>query len=410
MHIRQAVGATHPGRVRTLNEDAMLRMGKVPLYAVADGMGGEGAGDRASEMALDMLKANLGEMRKLLSSINEQQTTNNRLALGGVLQEVFSKASRAIFDEAQSLDRAGMGSTLLLATLAGRTAFVAHVGDSRAYLLRGGDLIRLTEDHTVAELRFRRGRITEDEYLTCPERNLLYQALGNGGDVEVDVAEIRMINNDMLLLCSDGLVRAIDDQVIADCIEISDLAGSVRQLIRRANQAGAEDNVTVIGLVFEEDDPEEGVTEISEVLRNVFLLKSVSEQERLLVAPYLEEHFVEKGQIIVREGDPADSFFVIVSGKVRISSENTTLVELGAGKHFGELALARPTKRSATVSAIEDTQLFFLTRERFHDLMKQKPDLGSRLSLALLDTVGTRLRDLTNRLAAAERAVHGELR
>jgi len=392
-----------------LNEDAMLRMGKVPLYAVADGMGGEGAGDRASQMALEMVKANVADMRKHLKTISADQTTNNRLALGGALQEVFSKASRAIYDEAQHLNRAGMGSTLLLATIAERTAFVAHVGDSRAYLLRGGDLIRLTEDHTVAELRFRRGRISEEEYLSCPERNLLYQALGSGGDVEVDVAEIRLINNDLLLLCSDGLVRAIDEQVMKDSIDLTDIAGSVRQLIRRANQAGADDNITVIALAFEEDNPEEGVIEISQVLRNVFLLKSVSEQERLLVAPYLEEHFVEKGQIIVREGDPADSFFVIVSGKVKISSKNTTLVELGAGKHFGELALARPTKRSATVSAIEDTQLFFLTRERFHDLMKQKPELGSRLSLALLDTVGTRLRDLTNRLAAAERAVHGKL-
>jgi len=392
-----------------LNEDAMLRMGKVPLYAVADGMGGEGAGDRASQMALEMVKANVADMRKHLKTISADQTTNNRLALGGALQEVFSKASRAIYDAAQHLNRAGMGSTLLLATIAERTAFVAHVGDSRAYLLRGGDLIRLTEDHTVAELRFRRGRISEEEYLSCPERNLLYQALGSGGDVEVDVAEIRLINNDMLLLCSDGLVRAIVEQVLNDAIDLTDIAGSVRQLIRRANQAGADDNITVIALAFEEDNPEEGVIEISQVLRNVFLLKSVSEQERLLVAPYLEEHFVEKGQIIVREGDPADSFFVIVSGKVKISSKNTTLVELGAGKHFGELALARPTKRSATVSAIEDTQLFFLTRERFHDLMKQKPELGSRLSLALLDTVGTRLRDLTNRLAAAERAVHGKL-
>jgi protein phosphatase len=410
VRIKRAAAVTHPGAKRQYNEDAVLRVGSPPLYAVADGMGGAKPGKAAADLAMRTVKEFAQKMRAANKRISVDRSTANRLALTNLLDELFNAASHRIQRVKTERSVTGMGATLVLVTVVRNFAYVAHVGDSRAYLVRGGRLIRLTEDHSLAEFRFRRGRITREEYETSQDRRLLYQALGAGVDVEVDVAEVRLIEGDALLLCSDGLTRALTEEAIAELVDPGDIDGSASQLISVANDAGAEDNVSVVLLDLESEEGDEPIESVTEVLQDVFLFKDITPTELLVIAPYLEEVVHRKGATVIKEGDPGDAFFVVVDGRVKISRGPTVLTEVKAGGHFGELALARPVRRSATVRTATRTRLFALSRDRFHELLRQKPGLGAKLSLALLDTVGDRLRDLSDRLAAVERAVRGEFR
>lgn len=409
MRIRQAVAGTHAG-ARDVNEDAVLRLSNVPAYVIADGMGGAGVGDVAAAMALDVVKRHAPLLREQNLAIARKRSTENRLALGRLMDGLFNAANREIADKALHQSRPAMASTLLLASVVRNFAYIAHVGDSRAYLLRNGSMSRLTEDHSVAELRFRRGKMSQEEYDQSPERQVLYQVLGAGVDVDVDLAEVRLDGGDVLLLCSDGLVRALDEGKITGTVHPDDLTDSLRRLLSAAIEAGAPDNVSAVLLGMESEEGDEPIEVVTDVLREVFLFRQMTTQELLVVAPYLEEVVLEKGVTVVSEGDPADSFYVVVSGRLRVTRGKTRLVDVRAGGHFGELALARPIARSATVRTLSQTRMFSLTRQRFHELLTAKPKLGAKLAVSLLDAVGERLRELTQRLEAVERAARGELK
>ncbi len=410
MRFANVAAITHEGARRADNEDGVLILDTPTVLAAADGMGGAAAGHRAAELALETLGRFGPRLRARLAEVQRDRSTANRLAMTAMLDELFNSASRAIHDEKDRLGAAGMGSTLVLGTLVKNFAYVAHVGNSRAYLFRQGGLVRLTEDHSLAEFRFRRGRITREEYEVSPDRHLLYQALGAGVEVEVDVAEVRLLDGDMLLLCTDGLVRALDEERIAALMVPGDAEQSALTLMQIAIESGADDNLSVaVGSLVADDDDEPAET-LTEAMRQVFLFRDLTTTELLVIAPYLEEVVAPKGAVIVSEGDPGDSFFVVASGRVRVTRGPTHLVDIKEGGHFGELSLARSTARSATVRAQTPTRLFQLSRARFQELLRHKPELGARLSVALLDAVGDRLRDLSDRLAAVERAVRGDLK
>jgi len=410
VRIDDAVAITHEGARRADNEDAVLHLDEPIVLAVADGMGGASVGRRAAEIAVETVRGYGPKLSSALRRVGRRRSTHNRLGLTGLLDDLFNSASRVIGEEKIQRSAPGMGTTLVLATIVKNFAYIAHVGNSRAYVFRRGRLVRLTEDHSLAEFRFRRGRISREEYERSPDRHLLYQALGAGVEVEVDVAEVRLLDGDLLLLCSDGLTRAVDEDIIVGQIDGAGAQGTAEALLEAALAAGAEDNVSIAVARLRAEDGDEPVEVLTEAMRQVFLFRDLSETELLVIAPYLEEEVYPKSATIVSEGDPGDSFYVVASGRVRVSRGSTKLVDIKSGGHFGELSLARPTERSATVRAMVPTRLFTLHRDRFQELLRSKPELGAKLSLALLDAVGDRLRDLSDRLAAVEKAVRGDLK
>lgn len=409
MQIVQAIGASHPGS-RDVNEDAILRLNKLPMpiFAVADGMGGAGVGDVASALALEVLTKHATALGGHSERILSARSTANRLALSTALDAIFNEASRKIREKAGALQAAGMASTLLLATVVDQFAYIAHVGDSRAYLFREGQLMRLTEDHSVAEFRYRRGRMTYEEYMESPERQVLYQALGTGVEVDVDIGEVRLCDNDVMLLCTDGLIRSLGEEEIAANINPVNLSDSGRHLIHLANSKGAPDNLSVVlyGLRSQPQD-EQPLRPLAEVMDRIFLFEVLTAQERLVIAPYLEEVVTEEGEAVVTEGEDADYFYIVIEGMVRITRHGTHLTDFGPGQHFGELSLTRPTVRSATVTALKRTTMLALSRDRFKEVVRNKPGIGASLTLALLNTVGNRLREVSDRLNQVERAVRG---
>ena len=224
-----AAGLTDPGLTRSGNEDGLLL--EPPLYAVADGMGGHRAGEIASRVALAALLDNAP-----------------READAKALARAVRTANRAVIESAgKSKGRTGMGTTLTAAMVDGTHILVAHVGDSRAYLLHDGQLTQITEDHSMVADLVRQGTITEEDARFHPQRSVITRALGSDPDMVADVFDVTASPGDRLLLASDGLTGMLPDDFIADLLDTQrspDEAAS--KLVEAANRAGGYDNITVV--------------------------------------------------------------------------------------------------------------------------------------------------------------------
>jgi PPM family protein phosphatase len=235
--MRLSVGArTDVGRVREGNEDSY--MAEEPLFAVADGMGGHQGGEVASKLALDTLR----------------NATD-----GEALARAVQDANRAVFEQAgRDPGLAGMGTTLTAFLADGDTLRLAHVGDSRAYLLRDGDLQRITTDHTVVEGLVEKGELTPQEASIHPQRSILTRAIGVEGEVKVDQASIDLLPGDRLLLCSDGLTGMIDEAETKRILEEhADPQAAADALVEAANEAGGQDNITAVVIDVADAEPDQ---------------------------------------------------------------------------------------------------------------------------------------------------------
>ena len=231
-----SVGAkSDVGRVRKGNEDAMLV--EAPLFVVADGMGGHLAGDVASATAVETIKRS-----------SEEQPPSEP----STLEAYVRAANKAIWEKALAdAQLQGMGTTCTLLFLDGATAHIAHVGDSRAYLLRDGEFSQLTEDHTLVERMVREGKLERTEAARHPQRSIITRALGVESDVEVDLSTFEVTEGDRVLLCSDGLSSMVDDSEIETLLrDASGAEAAANDLVNAALEAGGEDNVTVVVLDF----------------------------------------------------------------------------------------------------------------------------------------------------------------
>lgn len=220
--------ASDVGRIREANEDSLLRDDDARLFVVADGMGGHRAGEVASTTAVQALREHLAD--------------------GHDLSVAVEAANASVFGKSRDdPDMRGMGTTLTAMRIEEGTAFIGHVGDSRAYLLRDGQLTQVTEDHSLVEELVREGRLTPEEAAVHPQRSVITRAIGVDEDVDVATYEIELRDDDRVLLCSDGLTSMIRDDAIRSILETeSDPQVAADRLVTAANEAGGEDNITVL--------------------------------------------------------------------------------------------------------------------------------------------------------------------
>jgi len=237
---------TDTGRRRRHNEDAFVA--EPPLFAVADGMGGAQAGELASSLAAAALK----DLREPGGGGEER------------VDELIQQANRRVYErQSQDVAASGMGTTMTVALVEDDRVAFGHVGDSRAYLIRGGALEQLTEDHSLVAELVRSGRLSPEEAEGHPQRSVITRALGTDPDVDVDTFSVETKPGDLFLICSDGLTSMVDDEMILEEIARNrqDLKSAAKALVRAANKGGGEDNITVV--FFEiggEDDLEQTVT------------------------------------------------------------------------------------------------------------------------------------------------------
>jgi len=236
------------GRRRPHNEDCFAADASLGLYVVCDGMGGGNAGEVASQMAIETILAHVRSAASAAGTDaagpddpNLSRATNQ---LTRAIRAANTKVFRASWEQPKY---AGMGTTVVAARLSGRTLSVAHVGDSRIYLMREGDIQALTVDHSWVAEQVAQGHMTEEEAECSPRRNIVTRALGVESTVEIEATELPVYQGDLLLLCSDGLTRGVGRGDILKILKQGgDLCEKTDRLISLANNAGGDDNITVM--------------------------------------------------------------------------------------------------------------------------------------------------------------------
>jgi serine/threonine protein phosphatase PrpC len=246
LRVSEQYAASDTGRQRRINEDSLLA--RAPLFVVADGMGGAQAGEVASRIAVESFDEGGITAEPFDGHTAVTDSPEGRLAAQALA------ANTRIHELSQSdADHAGMGTTLTAVYVGELEVAIAHVGDSRAYCWREGELLRLTDDHSLVDELIRQGRLTPEEAADHPQRSIITRALGPEEAVEVDTRSFRARSADVYLLCSDGLTTMVSEARLAEVLgEHARLRDAGEALIAEANEAGGRDNITVILLRVEE--------------------------------------------------------------------------------------------------------------------------------------------------------------
>jgi protein phosphatase len=242
-----ASGLTDPGRKRDHNEDSFLVDEGLRLFVVADGMGGHAGGGTASRLAVETIRDRLREARQTSPEVFGDSAEPEDGKLLEFLRQAVEAACAAIFKAAQGDPTlAGMGTTVTAALIDGETAYLAHVGDSRCYLLREGKIYQISEDHSLVNEQLKAGAITTDEARQSRFKNIITRSVGFEQEVLVDMMGLEIEPGDKMVLCCDGLSNLVQDHEILKIVDETPLEETPGKLVELANDRGGDDNITVI--------------------------------------------------------------------------------------------------------------------------------------------------------------------
>lgn len=399
--------ATDVGRVRDHNEDNFLVDRKLNLFVVADGMGGHAAGEVASALAVNTVREVVARNQELISEYRDEKPTTTRRDVLGLLERAVQDACSTIYEVARDQpDKGGMGTTLSALVLIGRRGFIAHVGDSRIYLLRSGNVHQLTEDHSLINELIKRGKLSKEDAADSPYRNAVTRAVGVYPSVEVDTLDFDVLPGDQYLLASDGLTGYLKDLEIPVLLTSDDVRNVPDRLIDMANERGGRDNITCVVVRLEE---EPGVAERLrrevnlkiEALKGMPLFRYLVHAEILRVLNHTEIREYPAGTAIVDEGDKGEELYIIVDGDCIVTKGGSDIAQFGRGAHFGEMALVDNSLRSATVTAMSPCRVLVLSRNEFFSIIRKEPKTANKLMWSFLQVLTSRLRETSEELRGA---------
>lgn len=389
------------GRKRKNNEDAYVLDPERGLFAVADGMGGHNAGEVASGLAVAAIGEGLAAAPD--AAFLQQPELAERRVLLDWLAGLVASVNHTIHQQAQTDQKLrGMGCTLDVALVRGNGLFLAHVGDSRVYLLRRGILYQLTEDHTVGQMLRSAGALTDEELAAHPQRNALTRVLGPMPSVQPDTAYVELAAGDVILLCSDGLYNELAPERLQGPL-VKDPQTAVRSLIDDSLEMGARDNITAV--VFSVEDcsrpapPVLGAQATFAALAESPLFAQMSASEILRIQKSAIAHHAAAGTQITKEGTPLTSLFLVVMGELSAWRNGQRAGRVGPGDPFGELTLTPQAVNPVGVRAESDSVFLEFPIAELRALVASEPALGIKLTLALLSRVSQRLRNVVDVLA-----------
>jgi serine/threonine protein phosphatase PrpC/CRP-like cAMP-binding protein len=398
---------TDVGRLRDGNEDSFLVDEKLNLFVVADGMGGHAAGEIASSLAVHAFRDTVFEQRNMLEAFERGVSAADRKDVLRLLELGAQKACAAVFAHAQQdVTKRGMGTTLVALIVLGSRGFLAHVGDSRIYLLRGGAVHLLTQDHSLINELLKRGRLKPEQIAQLNMKNAVTRAVGVYESVEVDTLDFDVLAGDRFLLCSDGLTEYAQESDILRIFQQTPEDRIAQALVDHANQGGGKDNITVI--VVKVPDAASGLdrlaTEVNlklETLHRMPLFRHLTYQELVRVMNIVDVRDFAGAAKVIDEGEEGDEMFIVLTGAVNVLSGDTAIATLGPGQHFGEMALVDKVPRSASVKAAEPTKLMVLRRRDFFDIVRKDHDVAVKLLWSFLGVLTERLRRTSRDLGDA---------
>ncbi|MBX3186261.1 MAG: Stp1/IreP family PP2C-type Ser/Thr phosphatase [Labilithrix sp.] len=408
--------ATDVGNVREHNEDNFLVDKKLSLFIVADGMGGHAAGEVASAIAVRTIHEEIKRERDLLTDFlagarGASRVTNKDIL--ALMEHAVQRACSRIHEEAQNdANKRGMGTTLSALIILGTRGFIAHVGDSRIYLTRGGGVQQVTEDHTVFNELIKRGKLTREQIERVGHKNAITRAVGVYERVDVDTLMIEVLPGDQFLLASDGLTGYLETAEELLAFTGKDGDSATKGLVDLAKTRGGKDNITVVlvrlGGEATDDERAKRLALKREVLGRMPLFARLSDRELLRVMQSVEVRSYDDGQVVIREGDKGDELFIVLSGKVNVSRGGETLTRLGAGEHFGEMALIRAVPRSATVSSDGGAELIVIRRTDFFELLRTEHEIAVKMLWQFLGVLADRLDQTSSELRHAKQELHAD--
>jgi serine/threonine protein phosphatase PrpC len=406
--------ATDVGKKREANEDNFLVDKKLALFVVADGMGGHASGEVASQLAVHEFRNAAEAGKELLEHYAKGDGKAHPPEILAMLENAIETAGRAIYQKGQAEpEKRGMGTTTSALCIAGDRGFIAHVGDSRIYMLRAGQVVQLTEDHSLVNELIKRGRVTKEGFETSPYKaykNAVTRAVGVYETVQPDTIDFEILPGDQFLLCSDGLHAYLTDQRIIDNLKGDDVKALPKKFIDLANAGGGHDNITAI-VVRVEGAPaagaaaEDRAAELArkvDVLRKMPLFKHLIYKEILRVLNVTQVREYAAGEEILKEGTTGDEMFILLRGKIRLHKNDAFITHLEPGAHIGEMALIdRRQPRSASATAEERSRVLSLSRQAFYEIIRKEPQLSTKLLWAFTQVLADRLRKTTAELSGA---------
>jgi serine/threonine protein phosphatase PrpC len=366
----------------------------------------------ASHIAVHELRSVIESRREMIESFGKPNGGNAQGVLGAMEQAVQG-ACAAIFERGkQEPDKRGMGTTISALLVVGERGFIAHVGDSRIYMLRQGQVVQLTEDHSLINELVRRGKVTRETIAQSPYsayKNAVTRAVGVYETVQVDTIDFDILPGDQFLLCSDGLHTYLDDAKVIELLAGEDLTGVPQKLVDLANEAGGQDNITALVVRAQRDAAAtdavdaraEELTRKIEVLKHMPLFRHLTYKEIIRVLNLTEVSDYAPGEDILREGDPGDELYIILKGTVRLHKDGAFITNVTTGSHLGEMALIDRTPRSVTATADERTRALILRRREFYEIIRKDPPLSVKLLWSFVQVLAERLRKTTADLSGA---------
>ena len=378
-----AFAASDRGQRREGNEDQYLIDQSLGLYVVCDGMGGHAAGEVAAQRSVSYAADYIRRRRNLL--LSPGKTPDGYFRVLELAEEATREASRHLYELACSNSaHAGMGTTMTMLLLVNDKAIMAHVGDSRLYILRGDRIHQLSSDHTLAEELVQVGSVSRDEASARGFDHVLTRTVGTQKSVQVESLLFDIFPGDTCLLCSDGLSNYFSEQSeIAGLLGGEDLASVPTRFIEIANSRGGADNITAIVLrALGAGGGDHGASETQhriDTLRSTFLCRKFSVRRLMHVLNAASLMECAAGQTLLADGQTFEGLYVVLDGLLRVDDDPILSGELLPGDWVGESSLLHPAAVSGSIVAEEPSRLLLLSRREFTALTRRLPKLGNVL-------------------------------
>jgi PPM family protein phosphatase len=408
----RASGFSHSGN-RPENQDFILLEPKLGLHMICDGMGGHSGGRIASEQSAVAVAAALAAS-ELASSAEVTIHQMAKLlfdAVGSACRDIFQIASKDIALK-------GMGTTLTAVLIRGNSAVLAHVGDSRCYLVRGGKQYQLSNDHTYVEELVKEGLLSREEATNHPYAHVLTRAVGATETIPVDILKFEVVAGDVLMLCSDGFYnrwQGVTEQKIMDSVcqsvKAEQFDDAVAALVTETVSLDGSDNTSaiVIDITAEVVARDEALARKADVqleletIQGVQLFKGCSYSDILKVMSIAEVFDILPTHEVVKEGAADDALYMVVRGEFKVSKQGSSgsveLATISSGGHFGDIALLIDTPRTATVTCTAPARVLRVPRKPLIALFASHPRLGLQFYAVMTQTLAKRLIDMNQRFS-----------
>ena len=391
------------------NDDSVYLNEKEGIYIICDGVSEGGQGKLASELITRVIQEKLIKANEAMKNSSTKITEAKRLiAMQEVMLETFADAQSNLRAKAQNNQQYKAAATTCIAIwFSGRFAIVGHIGDSRAYLHRNGKIHQLTKDHCGLDELIKMG-IPIETAKKNPIARQLTRAFGHSQFNQPDLLKIEFQPKDTLFLCTDGIYSAIENsQLMESFTQDMTSEKDMQPWVEKCSKSSGDDS-TLIQIHFKLDDQfsENEPTQIGirasdriELIRQTPLSKYLDFSQKCHIAAICETHLVKAGTLIIREGKEGDTMYIAAKGALNFSKNDKLIRESKVGDFFGEIGLIKKLKRTATVTAKNDSVLLSISKEDLEEVFKKDPLIETRIYKAMLETVLDRFVELNEKMA-----------